>query len=68
MKQSARPAKTVYRKAGFMKTFRKNLPLTIMALPALVVLCVLWGGFLQQDMVEISLVGSGFSAFLYYRF
>lgn len=31
------------------------------ALPALVVLCVLWGGFLQQDTVEISLVGSGTS-------
>ena len=38
MKQSARHTNTVCRKAGFVKTFQKNLPLTIMALPALVVM------------------------------
>ena len=38
MKQSAKYAKDAYNKKGFFKTFKKNLPLTIMALPALVVL------------------------------
>ena len=38
MKQLARHTNTVCRKAGFVKTFQKNLPLTIMALPALVVM------------------------------
>ena len=38
MKQLARHTNTVCRKAGFIKTFQKNLPLTIMALPALVVM------------------------------
>lgn len=38
MKQLARHTDTVCRKAGFIKTFQKNLPLTIMALPALVVM------------------------------
>ena len=38
MKQSARHTNTVCRKAGFVKTFQKNLPLTIMALPALMVM------------------------------
>ena len=38
MKRSAPCTGTVCRKQGFLKTFRKNLPLTIMALPALVVM------------------------------
>lgn len=38
MKQSAKYAKDAYNKKSFFKTFKKNLPLTIMALPALVVL------------------------------
>lgn len=38
MKQSAKYANDAYNKKSFFKTFKKNLPLTIMALPALVVL------------------------------
>lgn len=38
MKQSAQHAVGVQPKKGFVKTFKKNLPLTIMALPALVVM------------------------------
>lgn len=38
MKRSAPCTDTVCRKQGFLKTFRKNFPLTIMALPALVVM------------------------------
>ncbi len=38
MKQSVRHAAGVQPKKGFVKTFKKNLPLTIMALPALVVM------------------------------
>lgn len=38
MKQSAQHAVGVQPQKGFVKTFKKNLPLTIMALPALVVM------------------------------
>lgn len=38
MKQSAQHAVGVQPKKGFVKTFKKNLPLTIMALPALIVM------------------------------
>ena len=38
MKQSAKYAGGAYNKAGFLKTFKKNLPLTLMALPALIVM------------------------------
>ena len=38
MKQTARRTKPARRRSGFLRTFQKNLPLTIMALPALVVM------------------------------
>ena len=38
MKRLARHAGGARGKAGFFKTFKKNLPLTLMALPALIVM------------------------------
>lgn len=38
MKPTAQNAGIVHKKAGFLKTFKKNLPLTLMALPALIIM------------------------------
>ena len=48
MKQATMHAGSVRKKDGFVKTFKKNFPLTLMALPALVVM-ILFGIFPCPD-------------------